>query len=222
MATRRSAAAEANPAANPAHWVGYSAFAGWLAGPLLGAACWLARGGAGGGGLSLGPGSVQLPLAGLALMLVLYTAMARSALAVGWGRAARWAATVLSAGSTGWLIVQFAHLPTGRSINTLALAWIGLTLPYPAVAACVYRRATRPVAHPAPDLLHRAAGWLTAHRPSAMAAGCAAALVLGLALESVGTAPAHAASVPARSSVVVRPAAPASTAPVPAPARNPR
>lgn len=185
--------------ANRAHWIGYSAFAGWLAGPLLGAACWLTSGGASEGDPSLGPDSYRLPLAGFLLMAVLYTAMARSALAVGWGRAARWAATVLAAGSIGWPAARFLHLPTGGSINTLALAWIGLTLPYPAAAACVFHRATRPVAHPDLDLLHRAAGRLAAHRPQAIAAGCAAALVLGSALESVGTTPAHAAAIPVRS-----------------------
>lgn len=203
MTARRSGTGEANPA----HWLGYSAFAGWLAGPLLGAACWLARGGAAGGEPALGPGSGRLPLAGLLLVWALYTGMARSALAVGWGRAARWSSTVLLAGSAGWLPVQFLHLPTGGSINILALAWLCLTLPYPLTAACVYRRATRPVEHADLDLLHRAAGWLAAHRPQAIAAGCIAALVLGLALESLGTTPAHAAAIPVRS-VDAEPAAP--------------
>lgn len=195
MAVTRSGAAEANPA----HWLGYSAFAGWLAGPLLGAACWLARGGGAGGELALSPGSYRLPLGGLLLIWALYTGMTRSALVLGWGRAARWATTVLLTGSAGWLPAQFVHLPAGHSINALALAWIGLTLPYPAVAACVVRRALRPASAEDADLLHRAAAWLRGHRPQAVAAGCVAALALGVALESAGTAPAHAASLPVRS-----------------------
>jgi hypothetical protein len=169
-----------------------------MAGPLLGAAYWLGRGGAAGGALSLDPASGRLPLAGSVLVWAIFTAMTRSALAVGWGRAARWATAVLLAGSAGWLLVQFLRLPTGGSINTLALAWIALTVPYPAVAACAFRRAVRPVEHADPAPL-RAAHWLAGHRPQAVATGCVAAVALGLALESVGGSPAHAAAIPVRS-----------------------
>jgi hypothetical protein len=182
-----------------AHWLGYSAFAGWVAGPLLGAAYWLGRGGGASGALTLGPGSDRLPLAGFTLVWAVFIAMTRSALAVGWGRAAGWATTVLLAGSVGWLFAQFLHPPTGGSINTLVLAWTALTVPYPAVAACSFRRAVRPAEPADLDPLHRAAHWLTRHRPHAVAVGCVAALGLGFALESVGGAPAHAAAIPVRS-----------------------
>ncbi|HEX4790790.1 MAG TPA: hypothetical protein VH372_20180, partial [Actinospica sp.] len=192
-----------------AHWLGYSAFAGWLAGPLLGAAYWLGRGGGTDGALPLGPAAGRLPLLGFVLIWAIYLGMTRSALGIGWGRAARWATAVLLAGSTGWLLVQFLHPPTGGSINILALAWIALTVPYPAVAGCVFRRAVRgrPAETDGTGLRHRGAHWLAGHRPQAVAAGCVAAMALGLALESVGTGQAHAAAIPVRSPYA-EPAAP--------------
>jgi hypothetical protein len=183
---------------NLAHWLGSSAFAGWLGGPLLGAAVWLARGEGEDGQFSLGPATGLLPLAGFGLVCGIYVAMARSALGVGWGRAARRATFVLLSGSAGWLAAQFLGLPIGGSINSLVLAWTALTLPYPAAAACVSARAVRPPAPVAADA-PRGVSRLAAHRPQAIAAACLAATVLGMALESASSGPARAAAVPVRS-----------------------
>ena len=195
-----SPAAAAGP--NPAHWLGYSAFAGWLAGPLLAAAYWLARGNGEQAQASFDRSSTVLPMAGFALVLALYIGMTRSALALSWRLAASRACTVLLAGSAGWVAVQFVRFPTG-SISQLTFAWLTLTVPYPATAALIHLRATRsslavtePVLVPAPAGVAvysylGFAGRLARHRPRTIAAAFVAAAILGLAAESTTPAVAH-------------------------------
>ena len=187
---------------NPAHWLGYSAFAGWLAGPLLIASYWLARGEGEQAQASFNRSSAVLPAAGFALVLALYVWMTRSALAVSWRLAANRACAVLLAGSTGWVAVQFVHFPTG-SISQLTLAWLTLTTPYPATAGFIYLRATGASLKVTPPALVPApagaagypnfgfAGRLVRRRPRTIAAAFVAAAILGLAAESTTPAVAH-------------------------------
>lgn len=194
-----SPAAAAGP--NPAHWLGYSAFAGWLAGPLLAAAYWLARGNGEQAQASFDRSSGVLPTAGFTLVLALYIGMTRSTLAVSWRLAASRACTVLLAGSTGWVAVQFVRFPTG-SISQLTFAWLALTVPYPATAALIYLRATRislVVTEPVLATTAGAAAYsylrfaerVARHRPRTIAAAFVAAAILGLAAESTTPAVAH-------------------------------
>lgn len=193
-------AAAAGP--NPAHWLGYSAFAGWLAGPLLIASYWLARGDGEQAQASFNRSSAVLPTAGFALVLALYVWMTRSALAVSWRLAAKRACTVLLAGSAGWVAVQFVHFPTG-SISQLTLAWLTLTAPYPATAGLIYLKATRtslavnaPALAPAPAGAAAYsnfgfAGRPARRRPRTIAAAFVAVAILGLAAESTTPAVTH-------------------------------
>jgi len=189
---------------NPAHWLGYSAFAGWLGGPLLAATYWLARGNGEQAQASFNRSSADLPAAGFTLVLALYIWMTRSALAVSWRSAASRACAVLLVGSTGWVAIQFVRFPTG-SISQLTFAWLTLTAPYPATAALIHLRATRaslvvaePVLVPAPAVAAAYsylgfAGRLARHRPRTIAAAFVAAAILGLAAESNTPAVAHTA-----------------------------
>ena len=186
----------------PVHWLGYSALSGWLAGPLLAAAYWLASGDADDGQLSFGPASGLLPLAGLLLVWAAFAWMTHSTLDTGWRAAAKRAAAVLALGSAGWLLAQFLRLPVGESINSLALEWMALTLPYPLAAAAVHRVVTRPVTIVATDGALATAGgpaWTTRYRTHTISVACIVILLLGLSIESVGSDQARAADIPVRS-----------------------
>ena len=184
----------------PAHWLGYSALSGWLAGPLLAAVYWLASGDADDGQLTFSPLSGLLPLAGLLVVWAAFVWMTHGTLGTGWRRAAKRATAVLALGSVGWVLVQFLRLPTGESINELALEWMALTLPYPLTAAAVHRAVTRPVSAttsgaPAPAGL----GWSARSRMHTIAAAGLVVVLLGLSIESVGSGQARAADLPVRS-----------------------
>jgi hypothetical protein len=185
-----------------AQWLGYSALCGWLAGPLLAAAYWLANGDADAGQLSFGPSAGLLPLAGLILVWAGFAWMTHGTLEIGWRSSARRAAAALAFGSVGWLLAQIVHLPTGESINELAAEWLALTLPYPLAAAAVQWLATRPAAVVAADGggLAVAAGpnWTTRYRTHTIGVACLVILVLGLSIESVGSDQARAADIPVR------------------------
>ncbi|MBR7827627.1 hypothetical protein KDK95_15015 [Actinospica sp. MGRD01-02] len=225
-------AAQTKPAStqpHPLHWLGYAALCGWLAGPLLAAGYWMASGDADEGQVHFSPGSAYAPCAGLLLVWGAFVWMTHSTLNTGWRVAAKRAALVLGFGSAGWLLVQFLDLPAGSSINQLALEWAALTLPYPAAAAIVQRRALRPVvdavaavgamatvsaktareaaeaAVPAPTIAPR---WILRYRTHAIGAACLAVLAGGLAMESVGNGQATAADMPVRSATA-EPEAPA-------------
>ena len=188
----------------PAHWLGYSALCGWLAGPLLAATYWLASGDADAGQLSFSPGAGLLPFAGLLLVWAGFVWMTRSTLGSDWRSASRRATTVLLFGSIGWLLAQIVHLPSGESINELAAEWLVLTLPYPLAAVAVQWAATRPVAVLAADAMAAGGvavadgGWSTRYRTHTIGVACLVILVLGLSIESVGSDQARAADIPVR------------------------
>jgi hypothetical protein len=213
--TTHPARTSPQPAApHPAHWLGYAALSGWLAGPLLAAGYWMASGDADDGQVSFGPTSYLLTFAGLLVVWAAFVWMTHSTLGTGWRIAAGRATTVFGFGSTGWLLVHFLRLPSGASINELALEWGALTLPYPAVAAIVQWRATRPVV--AADVVAVVAGspagtgdvvlvpaavsppWIRRYRSHAIGAACLAVIAGGLAIESVGNGQARAADIPVR------------------------
>jgi hypothetical protein len=211
----------------PLHWPGYAALCGWLAGPLLAAGYWMASGDADEGQVHFSPSSAYMPFTGLLLVCGAFVWMTHSTLNTGWKAAAKRAVLVLGFGSAGWLLVQFLDLPAGSSINQLALEWAALTLPYPAVAAIVQRRALRPAAAavavvdamaavgatareaaeavPAPTIAPR---WIRRYRTHAIGAACLAVIAGGLAMESVGNGRATAADMPVRSATA-EPEAPA-------------
>lgn len=206
---------------HPLHWLGYAALCGWLAGPLLAAGYWMASGDAGEGQVHFTPASAYLPFTGLLLVWGAFVWMTHSTLNTGWKVAAKSAALVLGFGSAGWLLVQFLDLPAGSSINQLALEWAALTLPYPAAAAIVQRRALQPVAAAVAAVAHAAhvagtagevvdaAGaaapaltsprWIRRYRTHAIGVACLGLLAGGLAMESVGNGQATAADMPVRS-----------------------
>ncbi|HET9167803.1 MAG TPA: hypothetical protein VFN97_00160 [Actinospica sp.] len=190
------------------HWLGYSALCGWLAGPLLTAGYWMASGDADEGQVHFSPANALLPFAGLLAVWAAFVWMTHSTLETGWRVAARRAATVLGFGSAGWLAVQFLGVPDGPSIDVLALEWGALTLPYPAVAAIVQRRALQPVVAAvaanagevvAPVLAAAGPTWIRRYRTHAIGAACLALLAGGLALKSIGNGNATAADMPVRS-----------------------
>lgn len=197
-------------APHPMHWLGYAALCGWLAGPLLTAGYWMASGDADDGQVRFAPTSSFLPFTGLLLVWAAFVWMTHSTLETGWRVAARRAAIVLGFGSVGWLLLQFLHLPTGSSINQLVSEWGALTLPYPAVAAVVQRRAVRPIVAGAVASVGEVVGevvvpaltsprWIRRYRAHAIGAACLAVLAAGLAIESVGNGQARAADMPVRS-----------------------
>lgn len=123
-------------------WLYYTAFCGWLAGPLLAAAAWLLLGdGDGDRGFALSPLTGLVPLGGFVLVAGFYTTMTKLTLALPLRRAAGRAAGVLAAGWIGWIIVWFIDVPTQGSLSLLTLAWLALTVPYPAAAALLHRNA---------------------------------------------------------------------------------
>ena len=185
----------------PAHWLGYSALSGWLAGPLLAAVYWLASGDADDGQLALSPISGLLPLAGLLVVWAAFVWMTHGTLGTGWRAAAKRATAVLALGSVGWALTQFLRLPTGESINELALEWMALTLPYPLAAAAVQRAVTRPAAATTANgvLVPAGPGWSARSRTHAVTAACLVAVLLGLSIESVDSGQARAADLPVRS-----------------------
>lgn len=192
-------------AGHPMHWLGYAALSGWLTGPLLVASYWIASGDADDAQLTFGPTSYALTFGGLAAVWAAFAWMTHSTLGTGWRVAARRATTVLCFGSVGWLLAQFLRMPTGSSINELALEWGALTLPYPAVAAIVQRQAARPVVTVEVagigEVVMPAGGtprWIRRYRTHAIGAACLAVLALGLAVESVGNGQARAADMPVR------------------------
>ena len=191
---------------HPMHWLGYAALCGWLAGPLLTAGYWMASGDADEGQVHFTPVSSLLPFAGLLLVWGAFVWMTHSTLETGWRVAARLAGLVLGFGSVGWLLVQFLGLPEGPSIDELALEWAALTLPYPAAAAIVQRRALRPIMTVAAASAGEAVAaalpsqrWIRRYRTHAIGAACLAVLAGGLAMESVGNGKANAADMPVRS-----------------------
>jgi hypothetical protein len=183
----------------PAHWLGYSALSGWLAGPLLAAVYWLASGDADDGQLAFTPRSGLLPLAGLLLVGAAFVWMTHGTLGVGWRAAAKRATAVLALGSIGWALAQYLQLPAGESINELALEWMALTLPYPLAAAAVQRAVTRPVSATT-DGVPASAGpaWWGSSRAHTVTAACLVVALLGLSMESVGSDQARAADIPVR------------------------
>jgi hypothetical protein len=187
----------------PAHWLGYAALSGWLAGPLLAAAYWLASGDADSGQLSLNPVSGLLPLAGLLVVWGAFVWMTHGTLGTGWRAAAKRATAVLALGSLGWLLAQFLRLPAGESINELALEWMALTLPYPLAAAAVQHAVTRPrprlTVTSGGVLVPAGPGWSARPRTHAIAAAGLVVVLLGLSIESVGSGQARAADMPVRS-----------------------
>lgn len=149
MTTHATRTTRTTPSPQPArgndsaHWLGYAALSGWLAGPLLTTGYWLVSGDADGEQLTFRPAAGLLPLTGLLLVWAAFAWTTHGTLASGW-RIAAWRATiVLALGSVGWGLAYFLPLPTGGSINALVVEWAGLTLPYPAVAAAVYVLAVR-------------------------------------------------------------------------------
>jgi hypothetical protein len=194
---------EPSPAARkpyPAHWLGYSALSGWLAGPLLAAVYWLASGDADDGQLAFTPRSGLLPLAGLLLVWAAFVWMTHGTLGTGWRAAAKRATAVLALGSIGWALAQYLQLPAGESINELALEWMALTLPYPLAAAAVQRAVTRPVSATSADgvLVPAGPAWWGSSRTHTITAACLVVALLGLSMESVGSDEARAAAIPAR------------------------
>ena len=188
----------------PAQWLGYSALSGWLAGPLLAAVYWLSSGDADDGQLTFSPLSGLLPLAGLLLVWAAFSWMTHGTLGTSWRAAAKRATAVLVLGSIGWVLVQFLNLPTGESINALAIEWMALTLPYPLAAATVHRAVTRPTsaATTAAGSVLASVGlsWPTTRpRVHTIGAACLVVLLLGLSIESVGSGQARAADLPVRS-----------------------
>jgi len=185
----------------PAHWLGYSALSGWLAGPLLAGVYWLASGDADDGQLAFSPLSGLLPLAGLLVVWAAFVWMTHGTLGAGWRAAAKRATAVLALGSVGWALAQFLRLPTGESINELALEWMALTLPYPLAAAAVQRAVTRPVSATRTSgvLVPAGPGWSARYRTHTITAACLVIVLLGLSIESVGSDQARAADIPVRS-----------------------
>jgi hypothetical protein len=182
----------------PAHWLGYSALSGWLAGPLLAAAYWLASGDADDGQFALGPLSGLLPLAGLLLVWAAFAWMTHGTLGIGRRAAAKRATAVLALGSVGWTLAQFLRLPAGESIDELALEWMALTLPYPLAAAAVQRAVTRPATAVGGVLAPAGPGRWGGSRAHTLTAACLVVALLGLSIESVDSGQARAADVPVR------------------------
>jgi hypothetical protein len=184
----------------PAHWLGYSALVGWLAGPLLAAVYWLASGDADDGQLAFTPLSGLLPLAGLLLVWAAFVWMTHGTLGTGWRAAAKRATAVLVLGSVGWALAQYLQLPAGESINELALEWMALTLPYPLAAAAVQRAVTRPVVTATTDgvLVTVGPGRWGSSRTHIITAACLVVALLGLSMESVSSDQARAADIPVR------------------------
>ena len=153
-AERAARTSRATEPSHSVHWLGYAALCGWLTGPLLATGYWLASGDADDGQLTFSAASGLLPLAGLLLVWAAFVRVTHGTPATGWRVAARRATAVLALGSVGWLLAYALPLPTGTSINALALEWAALTLPYPAAAAAVRAaprwttraRSARPVA----------------------------------------------------------------------------